>query len=143
MNKTTFGVIGLILGVIAVLDGVYAIVLRSQFMAGGYLLLAVVAGVFLTRFFCASCPIKGSCVHILPGYIAGFWKETPGPYTTGKLLISGFLFAVLFLPPIPSLIASPDLMLIFLVCLVLAAVTSTRFLCPGCGNTFCPFMKEK
>jgi hypothetical protein len=33
-------------------------------------------------------------------------------------------------------------MLIFLVCIVLAAVNSVRFLCPGCGNRFCPFRKE-
>ncbi|PWR70644.1 hypothetical protein [Methanospirillum lacunae] len=142
MNKTTFGVIGLILGVAAVLDGFYAIALRSQYMAGGYLLLAVIAGIFITRFFCALCPIKGTCVHILPGYFAQLWKVAPRPYTTGNLVISGFLFAILFLPPIPSLFASPVLMFIFLVCLALAAVTSTRFLCPGCGNRFCPFMKE-
>nr|WP_319539128.1 hypothetical protein [uncultured Methanospirillum sp.] len=142
MHKTTLGIIGLILGVVAVLDGFYAIALRSMSMAGGYLLLAVVAGVFLTRFFCASCPIKGTCVHILPGYIARLWKVAPGPYTTGKLLISGLLLVIIFLPPIPSLVTSPALMLIYLVFLVLAAVTSIRFLCPGCGNRFCPFMKE-
>jgi len=141
MHKTTFGIIGLILGVAAVLDGFYAIALHSMPIAGGYFLQAIVAGVLFTRFFCALCPIKSTCVHILPGLIARMWNVAPGPYTTGKLLISGLLLAIIFLPPIPSLLTSPVSMLIYLVCLVLAAVTSIRFLCPGCGNRFCPFMK--
>ncbi|WP_146199743.1 hypothetical protein ACKUB1_05500 [Methanospirillum stamsii] len=142
MNKAAYGIIGLILGIIAIITGLYAISLHSLFMAIGYLFFTVIAGVIFTRFFCASCPIKDTCVHILPGYIARIWKETPGPYTPGKLLISGFLFVIIFLPALPALITSPMLLLIFLVCIVLAAVISVLFLCPGCGNRFCPFRKE-
>ncbi len=142
MDKTTFGIIGLFLGITAILTGFYGILLRSLFIAGGYLVFVVVVGVFFIRFFCASCPIKDTCVHILPGYMARMWKVAPGPYSSRKLVISGFLFVILFIPPLPSLLTSPVLMIIFLVCIVFAAVTSVRFLCPGCGNRFCPFRKE-
>lgn len=119
MDKTTFGIIGLLLGMAAVLTGFYAISVHSLFMAGGYLFFVVVVGVLFIRFFCASCPIKDTCVHIIPGYIARMWKVAPGPYSSSKLMISGFLFVILFLPPLPSLLTSPVLMIIFLVCLVL------------------------
>ncbi|NLV25898.1 MAG: hypothetical protein GXY48_01810 [Methanomicrobiales archaeon] len=141
MKKKIFGIVGLIFGIIAILTGVYALYLNSLFMAGGYLFFVAIVGVLFTRFFCASCPIKDTCIHILPGYIARIWKERPGPYTPVNLLISGFLFVIIFLPPLPALIRLPVPLLIFLVCIGLAALTSIQFLCPECENRFCPFRR--
>jgi len=141
MNQTIFGIIGLTLGIIAIITGVIAISNSSYLIPGAYLLISIIAGLLVTRFFCSSCPIKDTCVHILPGRIAGFWKVTPGPYTTGTLLLTIFLFAVILLPPQYALVSFPVLFLIFWICIGIAVICSHRFLCPGCGNRFCPFRR--
>ena len=84
MKRRIFRIIGLIPGIIAVLTGVYAFSNNSLSLAGGYLLISLVAGIFITRVFCASCPVRGAGVHILPCYIARLWKGMPGRYTPEK-----------------------------------------------------------
>lgn len=139
MNRMIYGTAGLILGILAVITGTYAILMQSVSVACGYLLLSMLCGVFITRFFCSKCPVKRTCVHILPGYMVRMWQEKSGPYTSAEILITCLLFAIIILPPQIFLLASPGLFIQFWICMVLAAVFSNRFLCPCCGNRFCPF----
>lgn len=142
MNRTIYGTAGLTLGILAVITGAYAILMHSFSLGSGYLLLSAVCGVLITRVFCSKCPIKGTCAHILPGYIARLWKEKKGPYTSVEILILVFLFIIIVLPPQIFLFSSPGLLVLFWVCLGIAAVCSNRFLCPDCGNIFCPFRRK-
>ena len=142
MNRTIYGTAGLTLGILAVITGAYAILMHSFSLSWGYLLLSAVCGVLVTRVFCSKCPIKRACVHILPGYLARVWKEKTGPYTSVDILFTGLLFAIIILPPQIFLISSPGLFALFWVFIGIAAVCSTRFLCPDCGNTYCPFRRR-
>ena len=143
MNLTITGTIGLIFGLIAVLIGAYAVSYHSLTMAGGYILIAGVSGLLITRLFCTACPIKDHCVHLIPGLIARLWKGRDGPYSRIILLSTALLFAVILVPPQGVLISFPALLLCFWICTGIAALNSHLFLCPGCGNRFCPFRREK
>lgn len=143
MNKRTFGVAGLLIGILAVITGTYAIMVHSMILGAGYLLLSLFSGVLITRFFCIKCPIKQECVHLFPGVIARLWDEKKGSYTSGEMLITCLLFVIIILPPQVFLIRLPELFALFWVCIGIAAVCSHRFLCPGCGNTYCPFCRKR
>ena len=142
MNRRIYGTSGLTLGILAVITGAYATLIQSISLGWGYLLLSAVCGVLIIRVFCSKCPIQGSCVHILPGYIARLWKEKSGPYTQTEILITCLLFGIIILPPLVFLISSPGLFVLFWACMGIAAICSNRFLCPDCGNCFCPFCKR-
>ena len=142
MNRTIYGITGLTLGILAVITGAYTILMHSVPLAGWYLLLSVICGVLITRVFCSKCPIKGVCVHVLPGFVARLWQDKTGPYTPAEILITCLLFGIIILPPQVFLISSPGLFALFWICMGIAAVCSNRFLCPDCGNRFCPFRRS-
>lgn len=143
MNRTIPGTLGLICGTIAILVGIFSFSQISYNLAAGYLLVSLIAGMLIVRVFCASCPIKGSCVHILPGYLAQFWNQPPGPYSSVKIYLTGILFAIIILIPQAVLITSLHLFVLFWICIIIAAMSSYLILCPGCGNQYCPFRREK
>ncbi|HWQ65892.1 MAG TPA: hypothetical protein VN372_03360 [Methanospirillum sp.] len=142
MHRRIYGTSGLTLGILAVITGTYAILMYSFSLGFGYLFLAAVCGILITWIFCSKCPIKGACVHILPGYIARVWKEKSGPYTSVEILVTGLLLAIIILPPQIYLISSSGLFALFWVFIGIAAVCSTWFLCPDCGNILCPFQRR-
>lgn len=142
MNRTIPGTLGLIFGTIAILIGIFAFLPISYYLAGGYLFICLIAGLLIVRVFCASCPIKRTCVHIIPGYLATFWNQSPGPYSSRTIILTGILFAIIILIPQIVLITSLHLFVIFWICIVIAAMSSYLVLCPGCGNQYCPFRRE-
>jgi hypothetical protein len=143
MNRKIPGTLGLIFGTIAFLVGTFSFSQVSYYLAAGYLLVCLFAGMLIVRVFCASCPMKGTCVHILPGYVAQFWNQLPGPYSSGKIILTGILFAIIILIPQLVLIRSLYLFVLFWICIIIAAMSSYLVLCPGCGNQYCPFRREK
>ena len=143
MNRTIPGTLGLICGTIAILVGIFSFSQISYNLAAGYLLVCLIAGMLIVRVFCASCPIKRTCVHILPGYLAQFWNQPAGPYSSGKIILTGILFAIIILIPQAVLITSLHLFVLFWICIIIAAMSSYLILCPGCGNQYCPFRREK
>ncbi len=142
MNHIACGIVGLFLGICVVLTGTVGISMNSFFFGILYLIISGICAILVTNVFCTKCPIKTSCVHVLPGFIARIWPEKKGPYTTFDLLLTIILFAIIILPPQVFLIAYPGLFVFFWICMILAAICSNRFLCPDCKNQFCPFCRK-
>ncbi|MBN1167598.1 MAG: hypothetical protein JXA44_10785 [Methanospirillaceae archaeon] len=143
MNKSGYGIIGLALGICAVLTGTVALAVVSVLQGFIYLIVALVSGILITFVFCSKCPITDTCVHIIPGLLARAWPRRSGPYSRFDLVAVAILFAIIILPPQIALFTLPGTFGFFWICLSTAAILANRFLCPGCKNRFCPMKKGK
>lgn len=141
MHAATWGTISLLLGVSAVLFGFLAMISESLNLGLLYLICAGGCGILIIAVFCAACPIKTSCVHIIPGYLTRFFPSRNGPYTKAELIITTMLFTVIILPPQFFLIHQVYFLVLYWIFLGGAALTSHLVLCPGCGNRFCPLRR--
>lgn len=141
MHAATWGTISLILGVSAVLFGFLAMIRESLTPGLLYLAYAGGCGILIVAVFCTACPIRTSCVHIIPGYLARFFPPRNGPYSRADLILTTVLFAAIILPPQFFLIHQGYLLTLFWISLGGAALISYVVLCPGCGNQFCPLRR--
>jgi len=141
MNRRIIGIFVLCLGILVILIGALAIALSSLQYAGIYLLVSTLAFLLITAVFCARCPVKGSCVHLLPGLIARLWPDRTGPYSKGELVLTVILSAVIILPPQLYLFITPGLFPVFWIFISAALICTAYILCPECGHRHCPMCK--
>ena len=139
MRRKLCGITGLSLVTIATIIAAHSIAQASLIYAGGYLILSGVCGVLITYVFCAKCPIKTVCAHIIPGLLARIWPDKQGPYTRWELFFTAVLFALIILPPQGFLVTEWKSGIIFWFCIIGACLCSSCYLCPDCENRFCPF----
>ncbi len=141
MNRTGYGIVVLALGICAVITGTVALAVVSVLQGFIYLIVALVCGICITLVFCSKCPMIDDCVHIIPGYIARIWPKRRGSYSRFDLVFCVILFAIIILPPQVALFTLPGTFGTFWICLSTAAILTSRFLCTGCSNRFCPMKK--
>lgn len=142
MNQRRMGILVLGLGILIILIGAGAIALYSLKYAGIYLVVSALASLLITAVFCAKCPIKGSCVHLLPGRIARIWPERIGSYSKGELVLTVILFAVIIFPPQMYLFSTPGLFPVFWIFISTAVICTGKFLCPECDHRHCPMCRR-
>ncbi len=142
MRRKICGVTGLSLVTIAGIIGAYSIAQASLVYAGAYMIISCACGVLITYVFCAKCPIKSACAHIIPGWVARIWPDKQGLYTRWELFFTALLFAPIILPPQGFLMTEWKSGIIFWICIIGAGLCSSCYLCPECENRFCPFSKS-
>ena len=128
------------LGLVGVAILLAAGVLFQTAFALGLLYLGTTAASLTTILyaFCAKCPCKVHCGHVLPGKAAKFFKRRPGPYSThdtGAMLLA---LLVLFAFPQVWLWSHPALFIAFWALSGVAVVEIRRYVCRACTNVFCP-----
>ncbi len=106
MSTKTNGLIGLIMLITAVLVGLYGIIQYSVTAAGMYLVGSIAVFLIFVYAFCAKCPVRDNCTHVLQGMLTHCLPgRTTGPYSHRDLLglILFFGFVALF----PQVLADP------------------------------------
>ena len=144
MNKTQFyGVTSLMLVGIAIVLGVVAIFQASLWMGIGYLLLCGVASTVVIYAYCAKCPSKARCAHVLPGKAALVFQRKPGPYSTVETL--SLVTALLLLLGLPQLVLwkNPILLVTFWVLCGIAVTQIRSVVCLACRNVYCPLNQAR
>jgi len=68
MSGKTYGIIGLIMLISAVLVGLYGILPYSVSAAGLYLAGSIAVFLIFVYAFCVRCPARDNCTHILQAY---------------------------------------------------------------------------
>jgi len=143
MSAKTYGFIGLVMLIAAVLVGLYGILQYSVTTAGVYLVGSIAVFLIFVYAFCAKCPVRDNCTHILQGMVTRIMPGRPtGPYSACDLLGLGVFFGFVALFPQYWLMRNPMLMLVFWI-LFLGNLLITHFgCCMGCGNVYCMLRYE-
>jgi hypothetical protein len=93
--------------------------------------------------YCAKCPCKTCCAHVLPGKIATRFSRKPGPYSiTEQAAVVVVLLLLLGLPQL-WLWRSAAAGITFWVLNAIAVTQILIFVCHACPNTYCPVGKVR
>jgi hypothetical protein len=143
MSKETYGITGLAMITAAFLVGLYGILRYSVTGACIYLAGSIAVFLIFVYAFCAKCPVRNECVHIVMGMATLVLPgRSPGIYSRCDLLGTTLFFGFIALFPQFWLIRDPVLMVIFWI-LFLGDLAITHYrCCRGCGNTNCPLRYE-
>jgi len=127
----------------AVLVGLYGIFLYSVIAAGIYLVGCIAVLLIFVYAFCAKCPVRNNCIHVLQGMVTHLMPgRTTGAYSRGDLLGLLLFFGFVALFPQYWLIRNLMLMLIFWILFLGNLVITHYGCCKGCGNIYCMLRYE-
>jgi hypothetical protein len=130
---TSLGLVGIAIGIAA------AVLFQTTFALGLlYLGITVASATAVLYAYCAKCPCKVHCGHVLPGLAAKRFQRRPGPYSTLELGAMLLALLVLFAFPQVWLWSHTALFIIFWALSGVALVDIRRYVCRACTNAFCP-----
>lgn len=138
MSKQFHGVTSL--GWVAVATVIAAVTMFRTSWALGvvYLGVCVAAPGAIIYIYCAKCPCKAHCAHVLPGKAALGIDRQPGPYTMAELTI--LTVALLALMGLPQfwLWRHFGLFVVYWALNAVALVQIRFVVCRTCENVYCP-----
>lgn len=140
MQRNTIGVISLGAVALALAAAVQSLFQESILLGTGYLLLASLAVPVVLFAFCAKCPDRNDCGHVLPGPAAAalFADRKCSAYTAGDWALTGAGLAVLLLLPQVWLWKHPVAFVFFWIVMIAAVIGIRSGVCPSCRNVHCP-----
>ncbi|MEI7434175.1 MAG: hypothetical protein WCJ93_08000 [Methanomicrobiales archaeon] len=143
MSQKTYGIIALIVLIAAFLVGLYGILQYSVTAAAIYLIGSIVVFLIFVYAFCAKCPIRNNCTHVVMGCATHLMpSRATGAYSRPDLLGTLLFFGFVALFPQYWLIRNSLLMLVFWI-LFLGNLGITHYTCcKGCGNIYCQLRYE-
>lgn len=142
MERSYRGAVSFMLIMLFTVVGIIAAFMRSPVWGIAYAVTAAVAIALVVVVYCAKCPGKRRCVHIVPGLIARHISRAPKPYTIPELLITAGAFLALALVPQPVLVSHKGLLVLFWALTVAAALEIYLVMCRRCFNAFCPLNRR-
>ncbi len=124
--------------------GLAAVVLFRESVLLGVVYLAICAagGTAVLYAYCAKCPCKVHCGHVLPGIMATRFDRTPGPYTPAEYAVVGIGLALILALPQVWLWQSPAVFAIFWVLTGIGLAQIRAFVCRACHNAYCPLNRD-
>jgi hypothetical protein len=138
MTKQFHGITSILLVAAAIAIAAFATFRASWVLGVVYLALCAVSLLTIVYAYCAKCPCKEQCAHVLPGKAALAFDRQPGPYTAteiGALILAGVLLMGL---PQFWLWRYAGLFVAFWVLNAIAVIQIRIVVCPACDNIHCP-----
>jgi hypothetical protein len=140
MKRKTSGLLTLGGVALALAAAAQSLFQESAALGTAYLILASLSIPVVLFAFCAKCPDRNDCGHVLPGPAAAamFGKRNRSPYTAGDRILTSAALAVLLLLPQIWLWKHPIAFGFFWIVMIAAAAGIRSRVCPGCRNVNCP-----
>jgi len=140
MRRQSHGIISLGLASIAIAAAAQSLFQQSFVLGMAYMFLSGLSVPVILYAFCAKCPDRERCGHVIPGPAAAkvFSARQKEPYTASDLSLTAGALAVLFLFPQIWLWRHPLAFFVFWITMAVAAVDIRSKVCDGCGNNHCP-----
>jgi hypothetical protein len=139
LNARFHGVVSIGLVLVAVIIAVATGFQLSAVLGLVYLLGCALAPLGIVYAFCAKCPCRTHCAHVIFGKLAvALTNRRPGPYSPAEIAVVGL--ALLWLLGLPQiwLWRSLGWFVAFWVLNVVAVLQIRLVVCRGCGNVYCP-----
>jgi hypothetical protein len=141
--KQINGIIAVCMLMVTFCVGIVGIVAYSTPAALIYLVCTSFLLLLFVYAFCAKCPIRSRCVHILMGLITQVLPDRKeSPYTRSELGVVILFFAFLVLFPQFWLIQNPVMFLVFWALFIGEWILTHFTCCRGCGNVFCSLRSQ-
>jgi hypothetical protein len=138
MSKQFHGVTSLGFVAIATVIAAAAMFRTSWVLGVVYLVVCVAASRAIIHTYCAKCPCKARCAHVLPGKAALAIDRQPGPYTMAELtILTVALLALMGLPQL-WLWRHFGLFVVYWALNAVALVQIRLVVCRTCENVYCP-----
>ena len=139
----THGVTSLMWVAIAIGIAVWTLAQTALVWAGGYVLLCVAGAVVIIYAYCAKCPCKACCAHVLPGKVAARVSRVPAPYSDAEQAV--VVVALLLILGLPQLWIWQRLAagVGFWGLNGVAILQILGVICTTCPNTYCPIGKAR
>jgi hypothetical protein len=140
MRRQTHGAVSLGLFALALAAACQSLFQQSRVLGLLYMFLMGITAPVVLFSFCAKCPDRGQCGHVVPGPAAErlFKNRKQGPYSPGDLFLTAAALAVLVFFPQIWLWRHPLAFLVFWIFMAVAAADIRSKVCKGCGNDHCP-----
>lgn len=138
MSKQFHGLFSLGLAGAAIVIALVTAFRAAWFWGVLYLALCLAAPPIILRLYCAKCPAKLCCAHVIPGKAAAKIIRQPGAYTPTE---KGWTFLILLLMfGLPQAWLWRELWALaaFWTLLAFAVVEIRMCICPACRNVYCP-----
>ncbi len=128
------------LGFVAIAVAIAAVPMFQASLTLGAVYLAICAlgsGAIIYTY-CAKCPCKAHCAHVLPGKAAMAFDRQPGPYTATEMTV--MILALLTLVGFPQfwLWQYRGLFIAYWLLFAIALVQVRAVVCRNCDNVYCP-----
>ena len=139
MNDRIYGLTSLGLGGVAALLAAAALFSLSWLASAIYLAGCLLAMAGVVYAFCARCPCRATCPHVILGKLAlAFTDRQPGPYSRGELAV--VVLGLLWIVGLPHawLWRWPLLLAAFWALNAVAVLQIRARVCPACDNAHCP-----
>jgi hypothetical protein len=139
MSARFCGVVSIGLVAISILIAVVTVFQVSLILAIVYLAGCAIAPLGIVYAFCAKCPCRERCAHIVFGKLAVvLTKRQPGPYAPAEIAVVGL--ALLWLLGLPQmwLWRAPLWFAVFWLLNAVAVLQIRLAVCPACDNVYCP-----
>ena len=144
MNRL-HGVFSLLLVVVSVLIGIYAII-NDSVIFGFFYIAAVVLSIPVVLYsYCSKCNCRlDSCVHVIPGKLTKFLPDRQDKgYNIFDYMGVSLPLGIIILFPQLGLWKNKVLFFSFWVLLIIALFEIFLFVCKGCANDKCPLCPVK
>ncbi len=138
MTSRFHGVTSVVFAAVAIVIAVITAFRASVGSGVVYLAICAAASLTIIYAYCAKCPCKEHCAHVLPGKAAMLFDRQPGPYTATEIAALVLALLLLIVPPQFWLWQNTGLLVAFWVLFAIAAIQARGFVCPACDNTHCP-----
>jgi hypothetical protein len=140
MTREANGAITLGLAAVALAAAAQSLFQQSTALGVSYMLVAALSIPVILYGFCAKCPDRENCGHVVPGRAAAalFRDRRPSPYTRAELAMTAVALLFLFGFPQIWLWRHPVAFGAFWILMAIAAVDIRARVCRGCGNVHCP-----
>jgi hypothetical protein len=104
-----------------------------------YLVICAAGSTVILYGYCAKCPCRNHCSHLLPGKAAAVFKHRPpGPYTGLEFIATGLSLLLMIGFPQPWLWRYPGFFIAFWAMMIIALIQIRTTVCRACGNAYCP-----
>ncbi len=140
--KKLYGIFSLLCFAAAVGLGFEAIHQSSVQWSLLYLLITAASGIVVIGAFCAKCPVKTECAHVLPGLAARLLNRPPGPYSKAEMLLTSLAIGIILIFPQPWLFRNMCLLVPFWTISLAGLLFIVRNICGTCQNKYCPYGKS-
>ena len=139
MSTRFHGITSIGLVVVAVVIAAVTVFQASPVLGLVYLVGCAVAPLGIVYAYCAKCPCRARCAHVIFGKLAmALTNRQPGPYKPAEIAVVGQ--ALLWLLGLPQvwLWQTPIWFGAFWVLNVVAVMQIRLAVCPACDNVHCP-----
>jgi hypothetical protein len=139
MSARFHGVISIGLVAMTIVVAAVTVFQVSPLLGIVYLAGCALAPLGIVYAFCAKCPCRTHCAHVIFGKLAvAFTDRQPGPYTPAESAVVGL--ALLWLLGLPQvwLWRTPLWFVVFWLLNAVAVLQIRLAVCPACDNVHCP-----